>query len=102
MTNTNMMLQTKMSKNSKSSSQNVLREPESSSITVSQSGVTVKSEVIGQRLIRILTEDEWIALWAKENCPNWPPREWDYTEWEECLDSFKAYCKREGFNGESA
>lgn len=102
MTNTNMMSQTKMSKNSKSFFQSALQEQESSSTTVSQSGVTAKSGVIGQQHIRILTEDEWIALWAKENCPNWPSREWDYTEWEECLDSFKAYCKREDFNDESA
>lgn len=37
------------------------------------------------------TQDEFIKDWAIK--ANWPAKEWDYTEWDECLLSWKAYKK---------
>lgn len=36
-----------------------------------------------------VTLTDWVFMWAEVE--NWPASDWDYTEWEECLESYKKY-----------
>lgn len=42
-----------------------------------------------------ITWEEWVAKWQREKCPDWPLKDWDYTEREECFTAFNDRVKRE-------